>query len=81
MAGEKKKGQDQPDQAVIHPIVSRARMRFRSATSLLRPRNLEAETLHGYVLNGMGSFMLWVDTSEESSSCQCEGKGAEGKPF
>jgi hypothetical protein len=28
VAGEKKKEQDQPDQTVIHPIVSRARMRF-----------------------------------------------------
>ena len=78
MAGEKEKEQDQPNQTVIHPIVASARMRFSTATLLFRPRNLEAETFHGYVLSGMGSLMLWVDTSEELLWCQCEGKSTEG---
>jgi hypothetical protein len=50
VAGEKKKEQGQPDQAVIHSIAASALKRFRSATPLFRPRNLEAETLHVHVL-------------------------------
>jgi hypothetical protein len=58
VAGEKKKEQDQPDQAVIHPIVARARMGFSSATPMFRPRKLQAETFHGQVLKGMLSFIV-----------------------
>jgi protein tyrosine phosphatase (PTP) superfamily phosphohydrolase (DUF442 family) len=68
VAGEEKKEQDQPDQAVIHPIVARARMRF-SHTPVSAPE-AAGRNVSRAGADGMGSFMLWVDTSEELSSCQ-----------
>jgi protein tyrosine phosphatase (PTP) superfamily phosphohydrolase (DUF442 family) len=77
MAGEKNEEQDQPDQAVIHPIVSRARMRF-SHTPVPAPEAAGQNDSRACA-DGMGSFTLWVDTSEELLWCQCEGKSSMRK--
>ena len=64
VAREKKNEQDQPDQPFIHPTVTSVRMGFRLPPPLFWPQKLLIATIRIHVLRRMGSFVLWVDTSE-----------------